>query len=119
MSALQTRKGTEHAEGSSPKQEYGTTIARQQPPERSLPTAFSILHLMIFPETNRYISMPPRATIRISASTRGATEITSRILRFSHSAALDAFLVSGALEDGVYEDAGGVDLVRIEFAKVG
>ena len=35
-----------------------------------------------------------------------------------HGAALNAFLVSGPFEDGVYEDAGGVHLVRIELAKV-
>src|SRR6266849_4492061 len=36
---------------------------------------------------------------------------------FAHRSALDFFLVVGALEDGVYEDAGGVDLVGRELAE--
>src|SRR6266852_8868572 len=39
-------------------------------------------------------------------------------LGFAHGAALDFFLVVGALEDGVYEDAGSVDLVGRELAEL-
>src|SRR6267143_6224203 len=37
---------------------------------------------------------------------------------FPHGAALDFLFVVRALEDGVYEDAGGVDLVRRELAEI-
>src|SRR4029077_3645554 len=39
-------------------------------------------------------------------------------LGFAYRAALDFFFVVGALEDGVYEDAGGVDLVGRELAEL-
>src|SRR6267378_5585593 len=39
-------------------------------------------------------------------------------LGFAHRAALDFFVVVGALEDGVDEDAGGVDLVGRELAQL-
>src|SRR6267378_6051095 len=43
---------------------------------------------------------------------------TRFISRFPHGAALDFLFVVGALEDGVDEDAGGVDLVGWELAQL-
>src|SRR6266852_7216807 len=48
---------------------------------------------------------------------RFCSSVSAISLGFAHGAALDFLFVEGALEDGVDEDAGGVDLVGRELAE--
>src|SRR6266446_1241883 len=56
--------------------------------------------------------------MRRAMRSRFCSSVSGMGLGFAHGAALDFFVVVGALEDGVDEDAGGVDLVGRELAEL-